>query len=150
MASLGRYRRIQEILRRVETGQFISDSFFDELYPKRLKLRSPRHYTPVEVAMRVGELISPDGGERVLDVGSGAGKFTIAAALCGKGFFTGVDMDPSLCEVASELAKDFGLGGGQISSMAMPLLSIGKPILLSIFTIRFMSSSQTLELMILF
>lgn len=46
----------------------------------------------------------------VVDVGSGAGKFCVAAALCGRARFHGVEQRPRLVAAARELARVFDVG----------------------------------------
>ncbi|MFI5300548.1 MAG: hypothetical protein ACHREM_20880, partial [Polyangiales bacterium] len=56
------------------------DELFDEMLHPYLRVRSPKFWTPVSVARRAGELLAALDVDRVLDAGSGAGKFCIVAA----------------------------------------------------------------------
>jgi predicted RNA methylase len=57
-----------------------SDVDFDALYPDHVRRLSRHHWTPISVARRAAQLFRSVGARRVLDVGSGAGKFVLAAA----------------------------------------------------------------------
>src|SRR4029077_8901586 len=58
-----------------------SDDEFDSAYDKQIRELSEQHWTPLWVAARVAHLLTRSGATRVLDVGSGAGKFCIVGAL---------------------------------------------------------------------
>jgi SAM-dependent methyltransferase len=56
------------------------DTSFDRLYPTAIRRASPRYWTPVGIARRAARLLRDAGARRVLDVGSGVGKFVLVAA----------------------------------------------------------------------
>jgi len=85
-----------------------ADAVFDGCYPDWVRSRSKRYWTPVDVARRAAELLVTDDNTRVLDVGSGAGKFCIIGALTTGGIFSGIEKRPGLVEVARAAAKHFG------------------------------------------
>ena len=79
-----------------------SDAELDEfLYPKLIQDLSSVHWTPVEVARRASEWLAPKAGTRVLDIGSGVGKFCIVGACHTEGHFTGVEHRESLVKQAN-------------------------------------------------
>jgi hypothetical protein len=86
-----------------------ADETFDSVYPDWVTCHSARHWTPVEVARRAAELLAASAQARVLDVGSGAGKFCIVGALATDGWFCGVERRGHLVEVAREAAKHYGV-----------------------------------------
>lgn len=58
---------------------FLNDAAFDWLYPEHLQLISLGHWTPMAVARAAaGHLAIP--GARILDIGSGIGKFCLTGA----------------------------------------------------------------------
>jgi hypothetical protein len=57
------------------------DVTFDELYPEHIQEMSPMHWTPVNIARKASNFLAIPNA-RVLDIGSGVGKFCITA-----GFF---------------------------------------------------------------
>ncbi|MFC0513131.1 methyltransferase domain-containing protein [Mucilaginibacter angelicae] len=60
---------------------FRKDHVFDELYPEHIQALSSMHWTPVDIAKKAGEFLAIPN-TRVLDIGSGVGKFCLVA-----GFF---------------------------------------------------------------
>jgi SAM-dependent methyltransferase len=59
---------------------FISDVRFNMLYASSIQALAARHWTPLTVARRVANFLACEDGARVLDIGSGVGKFCLAAA----------------------------------------------------------------------
>ncbi|MBK7862234.1 MAG: hypothetical protein IPJ65_27230 [Archangiaceae bacterium] len=57
------------------------------------------------------ELLAPRRGERVLDVGSGIGKFCVVGALSTESIFVGVEQRRQLVRQAYALAQRLGAGG---------------------------------------
>jgi len=92
----------------LEEGIAISDGVFDLLYPRSARLVSSVFWTPVSVAMRAAELLVLDGATRVLDVGSGVGKFCVVGALATGASFTGIEQRSHLVTIARETARRVG------------------------------------------
>jgi cyclopropane fatty-acyl-phospholipid synthase-like methyltransferase len=59
---------------------FSSDAVFDSLYSLRAQQLSSMHWTPLNIAKRAAEHLTGGIGNNILDIGSGVGKFCIAAA----------------------------------------------------------------------
>ena len=59
---------------------FGSDEAFDRLYPAAVQALSKRHWTPLQVAREASAFLGADPRVKILDIGSGAGKFCLAAA----------------------------------------------------------------------
>ena len=85
-----------------------SDVEFDSAYDKQIRELSRQHWTPVRVAARVAHLLTRAGATRILDVGSGAGKFCIVGALSTDAEFVGVERRGYLVDVAKQTALRFG------------------------------------------
>ncbi len=86
------------------------DSAFDQRLPLQLQVQASTHFTPVDVARYAARLLAPTPGMSVLDVGAGAGKFCIAAALAVPDCeFVGVEWRPHLVELATALARELGV-----------------------------------------
>lgn len=81
------------------------DISFDSLYPDHIQALSAMHWTPVDIAKKASAFLSLPGA-RVLDIGSGVGKFCLIA---GTHFpetrFIGVEQREELHRYA-ELARD--------------------------------------------
>lgn len=88
----------------------VADGDFDRIYPTRIRLRSSQFWTPVEVAQRAAAMLVNRRGMRVLDVGSGVGKFCLVGALTSGGLFTGVEQRGELAELAGAIARAYGVG----------------------------------------
>jgi hypothetical protein len=56
---------------------YINDAGFDLLYPERIQKLSGRHWTPIEIAKKAAMFLASESGARILDVGSGVGKFCL-------------------------------------------------------------------------
>lgn len=59
---------------------FISDKQFHQLYQENLLHQANMHWTPLQVAKKAAEFLSVGKSPKILDIGSGAGKFCLAAA----------------------------------------------------------------------
>lgn len=90
------------------------DDAFDVQLPRRLRMKSALHLTPVAVARQAAHLLAPEAGMRVLDVGAGPGKFCmIAASEVPTCTFVGVELRPHLVELAHELAARRGIANAR-------------------------------------
>jgi predicted RNA methylase len=86
------------------------DDLFDHQLPRRIQVKSSVHFTPVAVARCAARLLAPRPGMRVLDVGSGPGKFCIVAACeVPEATFVGVEIRPHLVHMARKLASRVGV-----------------------------------------
>jgi SAM-dependent methyltransferase len=61
----------------MEDIYFENDAAFDWLYPRRIQELSKLHWTPMEVAKKSANFLSSGKGKRILDIGSGVGKFCL-------------------------------------------------------------------------
>ena len=59
---------------------FSSDNRFNTLYPEPIRLLAARHWTPLNVARRASLFLAAEHGARILDIGSGVGKFCLSAS----------------------------------------------------------------------
>src|SRR6195952_1769110 len=85
---------------------FESDEQFNQLYPKSIQLLSRRHWTPLGVARQAAMFLGLGKQVRILDIGSGVGKFALAAGFyTPKATYTGVEQRKYLVEQA-EMAKE--------------------------------------------
>lgn len=87
-----------------------ADDEFDTVYSEWVRGHSERHWTPVEVARLAADLLVASAYTRVLDVGSGAGKFCIVGALTTRhGRFYGIEQRADLVHAAREAARSYGV-----------------------------------------
>jgi len=99
-------REVGDLLRH---GRCPSEEAFDNFLPQELRAVSSRHWTPLFVAHRITEWINILEIETLVDIGSGAGKFCVAAALGSRCHFTGIEQRPRLVHTARALAREFGV-----------------------------------------
>lgn len=85
--------------------RLISDQEFDGLLPPYLQAVSRSFWTPAAVAYRAARLLAPDRSRRVLDIGSGVGKFCILGAAATRAMFVGVEHRPHLVSTAQATAR---------------------------------------------
>jgi SAM-dependent methyltransferase len=90
-------------------SSFSDDIFFNQLFPKRIQAKV-RHWTPLEVAKKAADFLAPQKNFHVLDIGSGIGKFCLAAAYHKpNSIFYGVEQRKDLADYASDISRTFGL-----------------------------------------
>jgi len=99
----------QRIAADLADGRLPRDATFDGHLPLEARALSSRHWTPLAVAMRAAEWFDEFRIRTVLDVGSGAGKFCVAAALAGHSHFSGLEQRGRLVTCARSLAFSFGV-----------------------------------------
>jgi SAM-dependent methyltransferase len=99
----------EQIVAPLQQRLVIEDAQFDMLFPPTLRWLSARHWTPVEVALRAAELLVEGPQSKILDVGSGVGKFSLIGALTTPGFFAGVEQRPTLVAAAQQAAHRLGV-----------------------------------------
>jgi SAM-dependent methyltransferase len=85
------------------------DEKFDLTYPRKIRELSSLHWTPVAVAAEAAKMLVTAPGIRVLDIGSGAGKFCLVGASVTGGRFTGVEQRSDLIAAARRAAADLKL-----------------------------------------
>jgi SAM-dependent methyltransferase len=89
---------------------FDTDTQFHHLYPNSIQLLATRHWTPLHITRRVAKYLTPADNVRVLDIGSGVGKFCLAAAHCmPSAHFFGIEQRKTLVAHAETARKILGL-----------------------------------------
>jgi SAM-dependent methyltransferase len=87
------------------------DATFDRLYSAPIRARSAQFWTPVSVALRAAELFASQKVAKVLDIGSGVGKFCLTAGCaCPEIEFTGIEQRPHLVDAARLAQAQLGAG----------------------------------------
>jgi hypothetical protein len=86
-----------------------SDEEFNFIYPRQMREISQTQWTPVEVAKLAAKYLAEKPGTKVLDIGSGIGKFCMIGASCTQGQFTGVEQRLNLVEIANRFAGEYGI-----------------------------------------
>lgn len=84
-----------------------SDEEFDAIFPIKIQKLSSRHWTPVKVVKRATRFLIQKEGTKVLDIGSGAGKFCLVGASVSSGIFTGVERREPLVHLSRKIAQKY-------------------------------------------
>lgn len=88
----------------------VDDGTFDALYAAPIRDKSHRYWTTTEVARQAASLFARYNARRVLDIGSGAGKFCLVAACARPDLeLTGFEHRGHLVEAARAAAQRLGL-----------------------------------------
>jgi SAM-dependent methyltransferase len=89
---------------------FSKDAQFNKLYPESIQLLANRHWTPLNIAQLVAPFLVTHPGVKVLDIGSGVGKFCMAGAYYKPhASFYGVEQRKGLIEHAEKARDLLGL-----------------------------------------
>jgi len=89
---------------------FVSDRQFNQLYPPSIRKAALKHFTQLDIAKQAAEFLVNEDNVKILDIGSGAGKFCIAAAYYKpNALFYGVELRKTLAEQAEFIKNDLGL-----------------------------------------
>jgi len=107
LEAIARGPSAEQVAEAIRSGICPSDRFFDQFFPYDLQRVSGQHWTQLSVALRVAEWLTGASVKSVVDVGSGAGKFCVAAALASRCSFIGIEQRPRLVEAARALARIF-------------------------------------------
>ena len=87
-----------------------TDTQFNELYPYNIQLLAKRHWTPLRIARWTTEFLTAAPGCKILDIGSGVGKFCLAGALYAPdALFYGVEQRQYLIGHAVAAKRTLGL-----------------------------------------
>lgn len=97
------------IFKYLKKGISIEDDDFDVIYPEDIRPMAFTHFTPVEMAIKAAKYLVQKPGTKVLDIGSGAGKFCMIGSVCTDGHFTGVEQRDNLHELGLQIYKKFKL-----------------------------------------
>ena len=103
-------------LRHALRSRALTDREFDCVYPREIQLVSPRFWTPLPVAFRTAQVLQSLGVRRVLDVGSGPGKFCIVAGAVAPSMeFVGVEHRSGFVATAREVAVRLAVPNAQFA-----------------------------------
>ena len=85
---------------------FSSDEQFNQLYPAPIQALARKHWTHLGIVRKAADFLATKNNVRILDIGSGVGKFCLGAAYYKpKAFYYGVEQRKSLISYA-ETAKE--------------------------------------------
>ncbi|HXS55686.1 MAG TPA: methyltransferase domain-containing protein [Hanamia sp.] len=85
---------------------FADDLNFNALYPLPIRAVAEKHWTPIEVAIKAAAFLAVSPEEKVLDIGSGSGKFCLTAAhFHPQTDFYGIEQRPDLVNLCNDLKE---------------------------------------------
>jgi hypothetical protein len=87
-------------------SQYMTDENFNALLPESISLLADRHWTPADVAKMAAEFLVTQPNTKVLDIGSGVGKFCLIGASNTQGVFHGVEQRANLVAISKSLAVE--------------------------------------------
>jgi hypothetical protein len=96
---------------------YLSDSLdasFDKIFQKKYTEISKIHWTPIEVAKIATNWLAKSDETKVLDIGSGVGKFCVVGALISDAHFYGVEKRSDLVRETNRLKNKLNLNKIQI------------------------------------
>lgn len=89
---------------------FSSDQNFHQLYPPKIAALATRHWTPISIAKEAAAFLAVGQQPRILDIGSGIGKFCMVGAKNHPdAFFAGVEQRLLLTDIAQKIAGQLKL-----------------------------------------
>lgn len=91
------------ILDAVRSEQELQDKDFDDVYPENIRRLSPRHFTPVHIALKAAALLIDKPNMTILDIGSGVGKFCLVASEHHTAKFVGIEQRTNFCDLANSI-----------------------------------------------
>lgn len=92
-----------------EAGAVLHDADFDRHLPPAIRAASAAHWTPSACVAQVMAWARELGVRRIVDIGSGCGKFCILGALASDAYFIGIERRRHLVSVARALAGHFSV-----------------------------------------
>jgi protein-L-isoaspartate O-methyltransferase len=89
---------------------FSTDTNFHQLYPPEIAALASRHWTPISIAKDAAAFLAVGQQPRILDIGSGVGKFCMVGAKNHpEAFFAGIEQRPQLTNIAQKIARQLKL-----------------------------------------
>jgi SAM-dependent methyltransferase len=97
------------VLEKLKNNLPIDDDAFNAIYPEEIQKLSGKHWTPVEVAKAAATFLVNRPGVKVLDIGSGVGKFCMIGSTITDGHFAGVEYRENLYLLSNKIAKQYNV-----------------------------------------
>jgi SAM-dependent methyltransferase len=86
------------------------DAEFNAHYPLSIQALARSHWTPLPIAQKAANFLACDGNVKILDIGSGVGKFCLAAAsFAPKALYYGVEQRKDLIDIADGVKRKLQL-----------------------------------------
>lgn len=102
---------------------FRTDASLNSVYPKAIQLLASQHWTPLNITEMAVEFLASEKNVKILDIGSGVGKFCLGGAYLKPGaHFFGVEQRSELVSHADFARKLLGLKNVQFLNCNLTLL----------------------------
>ncbi|HEV9037774.1 MAG TPA: methyltransferase domain-containing protein [Puia sp.] len=89
---------------------FESEENFRQLYPRPVQQLDAMHWSPLSVIEKAAAFLAANKGAKILDIGSGSGKFCLAGSYYqSDAFFYGVEQRKNLVDHARHAAERSGM-----------------------------------------
>lgn len=89
---------------------FSTDDRIHQLYPTAIRSLARMHWTPLYIVQKVTSWLAPNDKVKILDIGSGVGKFCLAGAFYKPSVsFYGVEQRKNLIEISESIREKLGL-----------------------------------------
>jgi SAM-dependent methyltransferase len=94
----------------LNSNTYQHDEAFDQQFSPSVQKLSKIHWSPLKIIKTAANFLAPHPGSKVIDIGSGAGKFCIAAAhYCPHADFYGIEQRKNLYHTSKRLKIRAGL-----------------------------------------
>lgn len=93
----------------IKHKKYPADEVFDKIYSALYQAHSERHFTPVSIAVKAARLLVDTPEDRILDIGSGVGKFCCIGSSATAAHFYGVEKRKTLVNVANKIKRNYKL-----------------------------------------
>ncbi len=103
------YGKGTSIPEKIKLNAEVTDAEFDFVYPKEIRELGSLQWTPVAVAKMAAKYLAEKPGSKILDIGSGVGKFCTIGASCTNAHYTGIEQRLSFIDIANEIKEHFNL-----------------------------------------
>ena len=97
------------VFEQLKQKKYPENATFDKIYPKLYQEHSARHFTPVNIAIKAAKLLVDNPSDKILDVGSGVGKFCCIGSCVTDANFYGVEQRKSLTNLANKIKRNYKL-----------------------------------------
>jgi hypothetical protein len=95
-----------DLIGKIQANQTVADVDFDAIYPAELRKFTRLHFSPIEISRHVAMFLTEEKPQaKILDIGSGAGKFCLIGSKCTAGHFVGIERRASLHVIAEQIAE---------------------------------------------
>ncbi len=97
------------IFENLKNKKQLTDTEFDAIYPKKYQEHSARHFTPVKIAIKASKLLVDNETDKILDIGSGVGKFCCIGASVTNAHFYGIEKRKTLTNLSNKIKRTYKL-----------------------------------------